>query len=165
MAPDSIINRWKESDKVVPVTLAVVLLFFGNVVVDEILFWRGVDAAETFLNDMIIAALGGVTVWVLLTAQARRQEMRRARERMQITIEMNKQVRGVFATMANSMLLEDESDRLRVADDAMQQIDRLLSDLVPQATAPARPVSTEKLSAAATSSFPLPSRLDAARRN
>jgi hypothetical protein len=164
MAPDSIINRWKESDKVVPVTLAVVLLFFGNVVVDEILFWRGVDAAETFLNDVIIAALGGLTVWVLLTAQARRQEMRRARERMQITIEMNRHVRGVFATMANSMLLENETDRLRVADDAMQQIDRLLSDLVPEATASSGPIPVEKFSVP-NPSFRFPSRADVARRN
>jgi hypothetical protein len=163
MAPDSILTKWRESEKVVPVTLAVVLLFFGNIVVDEVLFWRGVQAAETFLDDLTIAALGGLTVWLLLTAQAKRQEMQRARERMRITIELNRHVRNVFSTMANSMMLEAEEDRLRVADDAMQQIDRLLSDLVPEASAKEQPIPVERFSV--TPAYQIPSRSVAARRN
>lgn len=163
MASDSILTRWKESEKAIPVMLAVILLFFGNIVVDELLFWKGIQVAETFLDDVIIAALGGLTVWTLLTAQAKRQEMRRARERMQITIELNRHVRSVFSTMANSMLLEDEKDRLRVADDAMQQIDRLLSDLVPATGASSKPIPPEEFSV--TSSYHYSSRPDAARRN
>lgn len=163
MAPDSILTKWQESEKVVPVTLVVVLLFFGNIVVDEVLLWRGVQAAETFLDDLTIAALGGLTVWLLLTAQAKRQEMQRARERMRITIELNRHVRSVFSTMANSMLLEDEEDRLRVADDAMQQIDRLLSDLVPEASAKEQPIPAGRFSV--TPAYHYPSHSNAARRN
>ncbi|HKS81828.1 MAG TPA: hypothetical protein VJR23_10025 [Candidatus Acidoferrales bacterium] len=163
MASDSILNKWKDSEKVVPVALVVLLLFFGNLVVDELMIWRGTQAAETFLDDLIIAALGGLTVWLLLTAQAKRLELRRARERMRITIELNRHVRSVFSTMANSMLLEDEGDRLRVADDAMQQIDRVLSDLVPEASAKEQPIPVERFSV--TPSYRYPSRSDAARRN
>lgn len=163
MAPDSILTKWKESEKVVPVALVVVLLFFGNIVVDEILLWKGIQAAETVLDDIVIAAVGGLTVWILLTAQARRQEMARARERMRITIELNRHVRNLFSTMANSMLLEHEDERLRVADAAMQQIDKLLSDLVPEVSASGKPIPAEKFSIPI--SYPYPSRSDVARRN
>ena len=160
-------SKWQLSEKVVPVTIAVVLLFFGSVVVDEILLLKGAVPAGTFLNDIAIAAMGGFTVWVLLSVQARRQEMQRARERMQITIDLNRQVRDAFSTMANSLMLKTEEDRLRVVDETMQHVDRLLSDLVPKAAAAAAAAckSSSGSPVPVTSSYPDPFPPDAARRN
>jgi hypothetical protein len=160
-------SKWQQSEKVVPVTIAVVLLFFGSVVVDEILLLKGAVPAGTFLNDIAIAAMGGFTVWVLLSVQARRQEMQRARERMQITIDLNRQVRDAFSTMANSLMLKTEEDRLRVVDETMQHVDRLLSDLVPKAAAAAAAAckSSSGSPVPVTSSYPDPFPPDAERRN
>jgi hypothetical protein len=167
MTMDSLRSKWQQSEKVVPVTIAVVLLFFGSVVVDEILLLKGVVPAGTFLNDIAIAAMGGFTVWVLLSVQARRQEMQRARERMQITIDLNRQVRDAFSAMANSLMLKTEEDRLRVVDETMQRVDRLLSDLVPKAAAAAAAAckSSPGSPVPVTSSYPDPSPQGAARRN
>jgi len=163
MLSDQFHNRWKESDKVIPVAIAVILIFFGNVVVDEILVWKGVQAAETFLNDIGIAAVGGLTVWALLTIQERRQEMLRARERMQLTIELNRHVRNAFSMMANSLLLKNEEERLRVIDDAMQQIDRVLTEVVPAGGVPLepRPVAKQPVNP----SFQIHSQPNATRQN
>jgi len=65
--------------------------------------------------------------------------------------------------MANSMLLKEEEDRLRAADDAMQQVDQLLSDLVPEASAKEQPIPAERFSV--TPAYQFPSRSAAARRN
>jgi hypothetical protein len=161
MTSSSLRSKWRESDRVVPVSIAVVLLFFGSVVLDEILVWKGVEAAETFLNDIAIAALGGLTVWVLLSVQARRQEMLRARERMQMTLAVNRQVRDVFSMMANCALLDEPADRLQGIDEAMQQVDRLLCDLAHKAPTDRKPVSR----LAASSSFPVSLRSNATRQN
>jgi hypothetical protein len=167
MTMSSLRSKWQQSEIVVPVAIAVVLLFFGSVVVDEILRLKGIVAAETFLNDIAIAAMGGFTVWILLSVQATRQEMRRARERMQITIDLNRQVREAFSKMANSLMLKTEEDRLRVVDETMQHVDRLLSDLVPKAAAAAAAASKSSSGSPApvTSSFRVPFPPDVARRN
>ncbi len=163
MNSSSLRSKWQESERVVPVTIAVVLLFFGSVVADEMLSWRGTEAAETFLNDLAIAGLGGLTVWVLLRVQAKRQEMLRARDRMQMTITVNLQVRSAFSVMANSVLLKDEGDRLNGMDEAMQQLDRILGDLGPGAAANAKPLPVTRL--AASPSYPASPRSNATRQN
>jgi len=163
LTTSSLRSKWQESERVVPISIAVVLLFFGSVVVDQLLAWKGVEAAESFLNDLAVAGLGGMTVWVLLSVQARRQEMIRARERMQMTIALNFQVRNVFSTMANSALLKDETDRLRGIDDAMQDLDRVLGDL-----GPSHPANTKSAPAArlgVSSSFPVSLPPGATRQN
>ena len=144
-------------------TIAVVLLFFGSVVADEMLSWRGGDAAETFLNDVAIAGLGGLTVWILLRVQARRQEMVRVRERMQMTITVNLQVRDAFSVMANSALLKDETDRLRGMDEALQQLDRVLGEIGPGTQTDLRESPRGQL--AANSSYPASLRSSATRQN
>jgi hypothetical protein len=153
MTASSLRSKWQESERVVPISIAVVLLFFGSVVVDQLLAWKGVEAAETFLNDVAIAGLGGTTVWALLSVQAKRQEMIRARERMRMTIALNFQVRNVFSVLANSALLNDETERLRGIDDAMQDLDRVLGDLAPPDPANTKPAPAARL--AVSPSFPV----------
>lgn len=163
MSSHSLRSKWQDSEKAVPITIAVVLLFFGSVVVDETLLWNGVEGAGTFLNDIAIAGLGGVTVWVLLTIQARRSEMVKARERMRMTIALNLQVRNAFSMMASSALLKDEADRLHGMDDAMQQLDRILGDLAPKDSEGEKPAADSRL--AANPSFPVSLQSNATRQS
>ncbi len=163
MSSSSLRSKWQESERVVPVTIAVVLLFFGSVVADEMLSWRGVEAAQSFLNDLVIAGLGGLTVWTLLRVQARRQEMLRARERMQMTIAVNLQVRDAFSVMANSALLKNEAERLLGIDEAMQQLDRVLGEIGPGTGADLNVSPVGQL--AASPSYPTYLRSSATRQN
>ncbi len=162
MSPGLIYSKWKDSEKVFAVTIVVVLLFFANIVVDQILLWKNVQAAETLLNDVAIAAVGGFAVWVLLTVQAKRQEMLKARERMQLTIELNHHVRNAFSMMASSLLLRNEEDRLRVIDDAMQEIDRVLTEVVPAGGNTPKAASSLK---SVNPSYPAPYQPGATRQN
>ena len=163
MSSSSLRSKWQESERVVPVTIAVVLLFFGSVVADEMLSWRGAEAAETFLNDLAIAGLGGLTVWILLRVQAKRQEMLRARERMQMTIALNHQVRDAFSVLANSSLLKNETDRLHGMDEAMLKLDHILGEIGFGAPADAKPTTVTQV--AASSSYPASLQSSATRQN
>ncbi len=118
-------------DRFAAVTIAAALLFSVNVLSDEILLWRGVQAAETFLNDIAIATVGGITVWGVLVWQARKQEIARAQERARLNAEMNRHIRDAFSVMANAVLLKNEGDRLQAIDDAMQRVNRVLTEIVP----------------------------------
>src|SRR5271155_411948 len=104
------------------VAIAAVILFSVNVLSDQILLWYGVQAAETFLNDIAIATVGGLTVWAILVWHARNQEIVRAQERARLNAQLNYQIRDAFSVMANAVLLRSEDDRLQAIDDAMQRV-------------------------------------------
>jgi hypothetical protein len=113
-------------------SLAVALILFSlSVICDKIMLWRGVQAAETYFNDLAIGVTGGICAGLILSFQASRDAMERARERMLLTAELNHQLRSAVMHMANSALLPDEMDRLRVMDEAVQQFDEVLTELVP----------------------------------
>ncbi|MGH9757193.1 MAG: hypothetical protein ACRD4M_05600, partial [Candidatus Acidiferrales bacterium] len=68
-----------------------------------------------------------------MTWQARQIEIRRARERMILTAELNHQVRNAVTALANSTMIRDEAQRLQVMDEAINRVDRVLTELVPVA--------------------------------
>jgi len=106
-----------------------VTLFILSAVCDDLLYWSGVPAHATYLNDLVVGVTGGVCAGLVFSYQASRDAMERARERMSLTAELNHQLRSAVMTMANSVLLPDESDRLRAMDDAVQQIDEVLTGI------------------------------------
>lgn len=113
-------------------SLAVALILFSlSVVCDKIMLWRGVQAADTYLNDLVLGVTGGICAGLILSFQASRDAMERAHERMLLILELNQQLRSAVMHMANSALLPDEMDRLRVMDEAVEQIDEVLTELVP----------------------------------
>lgn len=113
-------------------SIAVALILFSlSVICDRIMMWRGVQAAETYFNDLVIGVTGGICAGLILSFQASRDAMEHARERMLLTAELNHQLRSAVMHMANSALLPDEMDRLRVMDEAVQQFDEVLTELVP----------------------------------
>jgi predicted transcriptional regulator len=70
-------------------------------------------------------------VWLLLDWQADREAMIQARARALLTIRLNNEIRGAVSTMASAILFREQEDRLRIVDEAMQQVDRVLVDLTP----------------------------------
>jgi len=125
----TVVKRVLQSGKVRSVMAVGVTMFILSAVCDKLLYWSGVPAHSTFLNDLIVGVTGGICAGLLLSYQSSRDAMERARERMNLTAELNHQLRSAVLTMANSALLPDETDRLRAMDDAVQQIDEVLTGI------------------------------------
>jgi hypothetical protein len=133
MLADSEFASWIVSRRRTAVAALSVLLFSLSCALDQILYWRGINGAQTLWNDIVIAMLGGAALWFFLTLQAERQELAHARERMMVTAELNHHIRRAMSVVASSVVLEDEEDRLRLVDQAVEQIDHVLMNLVPTA--------------------------------
>lgn len=131
MSPKSIFPEWVNFERVVSVGLAVAFLFLVSVACGEVPYLRGTHGARTFLDDAVIGVAGGFLVWALLFLQGRRQEMESAHERMRLTTEVNYHVRDALAIMSNAVHMQNQADRLRLMDEAIQRVDYVLNDLVP----------------------------------
>jgi hypothetical protein len=127
------------SGRVSAVIIVMLLLFSGNILLDKILYWRGITGAQTLWNDFAIAALGGAALWFFLALQREREEMSRARERLVLTAELNHHLRNAFTIIANGVMLKNEADRLRMLDEAVRRIDHVLTELVPTANMQGKP--------------------------
>ena len=124
---------WSASRRRISVAIFALLLFWGHFALIQLLSWRGINAAATFVDDFAIAALGCTALWFFLTLQAERQEIAHARERMVVTAELNHHIRRAMSVVATSVVLPNEVDRLRLVDEVVDHIDRVLMDLVPTA--------------------------------
>jgi len=129
MVPNVTLPSWAKSERIKAVAAVAALLFSANVLLSQILLTLKIQATETFLDDFAIALIGGLMVWLLLAWQADREAMIQARERALFTIKLNNEIRAAVSMMANAMLFQEREDRLRVVDEAMQKIDRVLVDL------------------------------------
>lgn len=125
------IKKWLHFSPVSGITLIAAVTFISSVVSDQILHWRGIHGSETYLNDLFLAAMAGLLAGLWMARQARQHEMRGARERMLLAAELNLQVRSAVTAIANSTMIRDEAERLQTMDQAIDRVDRVLTDLVP----------------------------------
>lgn len=125
------IEKWMNSTRVSGITLIAAIIFLSSVVSDQILHWRGIRGSETYLNDLFLAAMAGLLAGLILAWQARQQELRRARERVVLAAELNQQVRSAVTAIANSTMIRDEAERLQAMDEAIDRVDRVLTELIP----------------------------------
>ena len=128
--PESFIWIWGSRRARLCLSVAVIL-FASSVLCDWILTWKGITPDATYLNDIVIGLTGAVCAAMILSYQANHEAMERARERAMLTVELNQQIRSAVLQMTNSALLNDEGARLRAVDEAVQQIDDVLTGLVP----------------------------------
>lgn len=125
------IEKWLNSSRVSGITLIAAIIFLSSVVSDQILHWRGIRASETYLNDLFLAAMAGLLAGLLMARQARQQELRRARERVVLAAELNQHVRSAVTAIANSTMIRNEAERLQAMDEAIDRVDRVLTELIP----------------------------------
>jgi hypothetical protein len=131
MQTKTTLPRWMAFDRLKPALAVFIALFFASYVMDLILDRLGVSGASTILNDLAIGILGVLLLLFYLSASYENHNMARARERMILVAELNLHVRTSLIAIGNAAMLENKGERLRRIDEAMMQIDVVLTDLVP----------------------------------
>lgn len=95
------------------------------------LFWLRMPGAATAFNDLAVGVLGAGLSWFYLSSVRTNQIYLRAKERTILTAELNRYVRSALVAIRYAASLDDASERIQKVDDAIEQIDRVLLDLVP----------------------------------
>ena len=95
------------------------------------LFWLRMPGAATAFNDLAVGVLGAGLALFYMSSVRTNQIYLRAKERTILTAELNRYVRSALVAIRYAASLDDASERIQKVDDAIEQIDRVLLDLVP----------------------------------
>src|SRR5262249_17233214 len=115
------------------------ILFVISYIVDVTLLGFGLSPAATILNDVAIALIAGSLLIFYLFSIRTEQIFLRARERMNLTAELNHHMRRVLSEMRDAAEIEDREERLQRMDQEIEKADHLLIDLVPTVSAERSP--------------------------
>lgn len=107
------------------------VLSASNYAMDVLLLWLRIPAAATVFNGLAVGVLGAGLSLFYLSSVRTNQIYLRAKERMILTAELNRHVRSALIAIRHAASLEDASERIQKVDEAIEQIDRVLLDLVP----------------------------------
>ncbi len=131
MLSDFKFASWMVSRRAKAVVIFAALLFVVHLVLVETLHWWRISETSTLIDDLVFAAFGGAALWFFLKLQAERQEFAHARERLIAAAQVNHRIRRALSVVVSSVVLQDEDDRLRLVDEAIEHIDEVLLDLAP----------------------------------
>ena len=98
---------------------------------DVLLFWLKLPKAATVFDDLAVGVLGAALSLFYMSSVRTNQIYLRAKERTILTAELNRHVRSALTAIRHASSLEDTVKRIQEVDEAVEQIDRVLSDLVP----------------------------------
>jgi len=115
------------------------ILFIISYAVDVTLGALGVSPATTILNDAAIALIAAAVLIFYLFSSRSEQIFLRARERMNLSAELNHHLRRVLTEMRSAAELENRDERLQMMDQAVEKADHVLMDLVPTVSAERAP--------------------------
>ncbi|HEX8878384.1 MAG TPA: hypothetical protein VF749_00045 [Candidatus Acidoferrum sp.] len=102
-----------------------------NYALDVLLFWLRIPAAAPVFNDLTVGVLGAVLSLFYMSSVRTNQIYLRAKERTILTAELNRHVRSALTAIRHATSLEDTVKRIQAIDEAIEQIDRVLLELVP----------------------------------
>jgi hypothetical protein len=122
---------WKTIDRNMPAFLTGSILCLVGYAVDIGLDKLGISIAATILNNLIIGVLGAMLLTFYLAENGRKHELVKARERMALVGELNRDIRQALILIGYSASLDDRSERLQRVDEAMEQIETVLTELLP----------------------------------
>jgi hypothetical protein len=92
-----------------------------------------IPEAATLWDDLAIGILGALVSLFYMSSVRVNQIYLRAKERMTLTEELNHHVRKSLTTIRYAASLEDAGDRIKGVEEAIDRIDRVLTELVPTA--------------------------------
>lgn len=107
------------------------VLFGVSYLTDWILFALKMPGVSTLANNVVIGGCAAVAAYIWARYEAERQA--RAREKMILIAELNYHIRNAVTLLGQSAALQDGPDKLRLIDEAVDRIDRVLTELVPTA--------------------------------
>jgi hypothetical protein len=111
------------------------VLFLISYVVDLTLVNLHVAPSATVVNDIAIALIATSVMLFYLFSTRTEQIFLRAKERMNLTAELNYHLRRALSEARFAAELEDREQRLRILDDVSEEIDHILIELVPTVNA------------------------------
>jgi len=125
------VPRWITPAILKAAAVSTCILFTVSYAVDLMLMSFDVAPASTILNDIAIAVIAtGVMLFYLFSTDTQHIFLR-AKERMNLTAELNHHLRRVLTEFRSAVELEDRDERLRVLDQAIEDVDYILIELVP----------------------------------
>jgi hypothetical protein len=93
------------------------------------LFWLRIPDVSTIKDNVAIGISAAVAAYIWARYEAERHG--RLRERMILVAELNHHIRNAVTLLGQSAVLEDGPDKLRLMDEAVDRVDRVLTELVP----------------------------------
>jgi hypothetical protein len=125
------LSDWLTRERATPALVTGGILFLLSLGINFLLLKLGVPAAATILDDLAIAALGGLLAFFYASAISVNQEYRRAKERIILITELNHHIRNALTVIQCSGDIASETERVLRVQEAIQRIDWVLTDLVP----------------------------------
>lgn len=125
------VSIWLNDDVLRAAIIAGFVLFALSYVCDAIMYYFGVAAAKTLLNDLAIAIAGAVLLIIFLSQSRKNQLVAQAKARALIVQEVSQYVRDAFTPLAQVMSSQDTAERLRILDMATDRVDYVLSEVLP----------------------------------
>ena len=111
--------------------VAGLVLFAITYMCDAILYFLGIAAAKTILNDVAIALAGAALLVIFLSRSRKNQIVEQAKARAMVVEAVSHYVRDVFTPLALVMSSQDTAERLRILDMATDRVDYVLSQVLP----------------------------------
>jgi len=133
--PSKLLPYWMTPAIVKAAGVMACMLFIVSYAVDLTLLSFEVAPSSTVLNDIAIALIAtGVMLFYLFSTHTQHVFLR-AKERMNLTAELNHNLRQVLVEFRCAAEVEDRGERLRILDQAIEDVDRILIELVPAVNA------------------------------
>ncbi|HEV2489929.1 MAG TPA: hypothetical protein VGT03_08985 [Candidatus Acidoferrales bacterium] len=131
MPSQSSLPHWLSFERMKPVLLTGLVLFVFSYIADVAFDWLHVPAKAAIFNNLAIGIVGALLLMLYLSASYENEAYSRAKERMILVEELNHHVRRALSRIEESAMLEDREERIRCVDEAICQIDVVLTELVP----------------------------------
>jgi hypothetical protein len=129
--PSKLLPYWMTPAIVKAAGVMACMLFIVSYAVDLTLLSFEVAPSSTVLNDIAIALIATAVMLFYLFSTQTQHIFLRAKERMNLTAELNHNLRQVLVEFRCAAEVEDRGERLRILDQAIEDVDRILIELVP----------------------------------
>ncbi len=133
--PSKLLPYWMTPAIVKAAGVMACMLFIVSYAVDLTLLSFEVAPSSTVLNDIAIALIATAVMLFYLFSTHTQHIFLRAKERMNLTAELNHNLRQVLVEFRCAAEVEDRGERLRILDQAIEDVDRILIELVPTVNA------------------------------
>jgi hypothetical protein len=132
-------SEWLNEYNLKAALVAGLTLFTITYVVDAVLYYLGIAATETILDDAAIAITGAGMLIFFLVQSHKNQMVARAKERAILVAEINHHMRNAITPLALIMASPDTRERLRILDLATDRMDHVLTELLPTVGTASKP--------------------------